>query len=221
MEFSEKGFQESSLSAIGRRVGVTAPLLLYHFGSKAQLWGEALDVFCASFAGVVDEAVDDGSALSGRDALRLIVRRLVHFFATNRAAYRLMRDEAGSESVRSEWFTSTGLRPIIDRIEQVYDRAVAEGGVRPVPFETTFFMIIGAVSCYLESRALVGRLFGNSAVGTNWVEGYADQVVGLCFDGLSAGSAVAANSEAVPSRRPNTPTWKKSDTVRSLEIAPR
>ncbi len=188
-EFAEKGFQEASLAAIARRLGVTAPLVLYHFGSKANLWREALEVFCSNMSAVVQRAAEDGNGMEGREALRLMVRRLVHFFATNRAAYRLMRDEGGVENGQSDWFTSKNLRPIIEQIEAVYNRAVEEGAVRPAPFETTFFMILGAVSCYLESRTLVSRLFGASGdsegKGAAWIDDYADQVVGLCFDGLS------------------------------------
>src|SRR5262245_42788747 len=86
IEFAEKGCQEASLAAIARRLGVTAPLVLYHFGSKANLWREALEVFCSNLSDVVTRAAAEGSALEGRDALRLMVRRLVHFFANNRAA---------------------------------------------------------------------------------------------------------------------------------------
>lgn len=189
IEFADKGFQEASLAAIARRLGVTAPLVLYHFGSKANLWREALEVFCANLGAEVARATQDGTGLDGREALRLMVRRLVHFFATNRAAYRLMRDEGGIENGQGEWFTSKNLRPIIEQIESVYRRAVDEGAVRPAPFETTFFMILGAASCYLESRSLVARLFGASSEGEgkspDWVDDYANQVVGLCFDGLS------------------------------------
>lgn len=200
VEFADKGFQEASLAAIARRLGVTAPLVLYHFGSKANLWREALEVFCANFAAVVSRAVDDGQALDGREALRLLVHRLVHFFATNRAAYRLMRDESGAEAGQAEWFTSRSLRPIIEQIESVYRRGVDEGAVRPAPFETTFFMILGAASCYLESRVLVTRLFGGTRFdGSNdesadWIDNYADQVVGLCFDGLTAPRRGVANA---------------------------
>ncbi|MFN2425031.1 MAG: TetR/AcrR family transcriptional regulator [Candidatus Binatia bacterium] len=187
VEFAGKGFQEASLAAIARRVGVTAPLVLYHFGSKANLWREALEVFCADFAAVVASAVADGLELEGREALRLLVRRLVHFFATNRAAYRLMRDQGGVETGQGEWITSRSLRPIIESIESVYRRAVEEGAVRPAPFETTFFMILGAASCYLESRVLASRLFGPADdESIDWIDGYADQVVRLCFDGLTA-----------------------------------
>ena len=185
-EFAEKGFQEASLAAIARRVGVTAPLVLYHFGSKANLWRQALEVFSASFAAVIDDAVEEGNSLEGREAFRLIVRRLVHFFAANRAAYRLMRDEGGTEAGHSEWFASRRLGPAVKQVEAVYRRAVDEGALRPAPFETTFFMILGAVSCYLESRGLVSHLFGSVDQGADWIDNYADQVLGLCFDGLSS-----------------------------------
>jgi TetR/AcrR family transcriptional regulator len=185
-EFAERGFQEASLAAIARKLGVTAPLVLYHFGSKANLWREAVEVFCAGFSSVVEAAVVDGHDLRGGDALRLLVRRLVHFFATNRAAYRLLRDEGGVAGDDTEWLTCRHLRGILSQVESVYRRAVDEGAVRPAPFDTTFFMILGAASCYLESRNLVSHLFGSSARGNEWITAYADQVVGLCFDGLSA-----------------------------------
>src|SRR5688572_24173850 len=57
-EFAEKGFQEASLAAIARRLGVTAPLVLYHFGSKANLWREALEVFCSNLGAVVARAAE-------------------------------------------------------------------------------------------------------------------------------------------------------------------
>jgi TetR/AcrR family transcriptional regulator len=173
---------------------VTAPLVLYHFGSKANLWREALEVFCAGFSAVVNDAVAEGANLEGRDALRLLVRRLVYFFSNNRAAYRLLRDEGSVETEQGEWFASRNLRPVIDRIEAVYQRAVKEGAVRPAPFQTTFFMILGVISCYLESRSLVSHLFGANDEGDDWIDGYADQVLGLLFDGLS-----------VPPRRADRP----------------
>lgn len=187
-EFADKGYQEASLSVIARRVGVTAPLLLYHFGSKSGLWREALGLFCSNFGAMVDRAVTEGEALDGREALQLLVRRLVYFFATNRAAYRLVRDEGVLESDQGDGLSSGGVRPVIERIKTVYVRAVAEGAVRSFPFETTLFMILGAVSCYLESRPLAGRLFGSSVEGEDWLSAYADQVVGLCFEGLSVPS---------------------------------
>jgi AcrR family transcriptional regulator len=188
VEFAERGFGEASLAAIARKLGVTAPLVLYHFGSKANLWREAVEVLCAGLASAVESAVEDGRNLDPRSALQLLVRRLVLFFAGNRAAYRLLRDQGGIDSDRADWLTCKHLKPIVAQIESVYRRAVENGVVKSAPFETTFFMILGAASCYLESRALVSHLFGSADEGPEWASGYADQVVALCFQGLSAES---------------------------------
>jgi TetR/AcrR family transcriptional regulator len=186
-EFADKGFQESSLAAIARRVGVTAPLILYHFGSKANLWRQALEVFCSGFSSVVDAAIAEGREVEGREALRLVVMRLSQFFAANRSAYRLMRDEGGAGSGHGEWFASRRLRPVVGQIEIVYKRAIDEGAVRPAPFETTFFMILGAISCYLESRELVAHLFEKPSDDSDqFLDSYTEQVLALVFDGLSA-----------------------------------
>jgi TetR/AcrR family transcriptional regulator len=194
-EFADKGFQESSLAAIARRVGVTAPLILYHFGSKANLWRQALEVFCSGFSSVIDGAVAEGREAEGREALRLVVMRLSQFFAANRSAYRLMRDDGGTGSGHGEWFASRRLRPVVRQIEVVYKRAVDEGAVRPAPFETTFFMILGAISCYLESRDLVTHLFESATEDSDqFLESYTEQVLALVFDGLSVS---ARRSESV------------------------
>lgn len=186
VEFAGKGFQEASLAAIARRLGVTAPLVLYHFGSKANLWREAVGVFCANWGAAVEAAATEGRGLSGRDALRLMILRLVEFLANDRAACRLLRDEGAIATGQDEWFTSRNLRPILDVIESVYRRAVDEGAVRPAPFRTTLFLILGAACCRLESRALSARLFGADAEeDANTPEDYAEQVVRFCFDGLS------------------------------------
>lgn len=208
-EFAEKGFQEASLGAIARRLGVTAPLLLYHFGSKANLWREALEEFSANLAAVVDEAVREGRDLEGREALRLLLRRLVRFFAGNRAAYRLMRDEGASgsgQADQAEWFVLRNLGPIIEQIESVYRRAVDEGQLRPAPFETTFFMILGAASCYFESRILASRLFGQRPDEDEaWVDEYADQVARPCFEGLATRPRRSEGARPVLSAVRSTP----------------
>src|SRR4051794_15208776 len=62
-EFAECGFGDASLAAIARKLGVTAPLLLYHFGSKANLWREAVEVLMARMSTVIEAAVEDGRNL--------------------------------------------------------------------------------------------------------------------------------------------------------------
>lgn len=213
VEFAGKGFQEASLAAIARRLGVTAPLVLYHFGSKANLCREAVGVFCADWATDVAAAAAEGRDLDGREALRVMIRRLVEFLMDNRAACRLMRDEGGIAAGQDEWFASKNLRPVLDAVEGVYRRAVDEGAVRPVPFETAFFLILGAASCHLESRSLAARLFGAVDEATNPTEDPAEHVVRFCLDGLSTPPKRATLSTLPPPARRAAATNTKPKEV--------
>lgn len=198
VEFAEKGFQDASLASIARKLGVTAPLVLYHFGSKANLWREAVEILCAGLASVVEAAIEDGRNLDGRSALRLVVRRLVFFFDANRSAYRLLRDSGDAEaSDRGEWLARKHLQPLVKRIEAVYFRAVGEGSVRPASFETTLFLILGAASCYFESRGLAANLFGTTERSADWIDRYAEEVVDFCFRGLTTDKSFAVGAETV------------------------
>src|SRR5690606_33647744 len=98
--------------------------------------------FCAKWAAAMDAAAAEGRALDGREALRLMVLRLVEFLANERAACRLLRDDGAVATGQDEWFASKHLKPILATIERVYRRAIDEGAVRPAPFETTFFLIL-------------------------------------------------------------------------------
>lgn len=192
-EFADKGFEDTSLTAIARRVGVTAPLILYHFGSKAILWKEALEILCARLDCVVDAALEDGRCMSGRNALRVMVRRLVNFFAANPAIHRLLRDDAVATGAHADWLSANHLAPLFAKIESVYRRAVGEGSVRSVPFELALFMILGAASQYLDARKLVSKVFGRCDLRNEWKTDYVEQVLDFCFAGLSSEPALTAS----------------------------
>ncbi|HYB99419.1 MAG TPA: TetR/AcrR family transcriptional regulator [Candidatus Limnocylindrales bacterium] len=185
-EFGEHGFGDASLAAIARKLGVTAPLLLYHFGSKANLWREAVDVLMLRCATVIEAAVEDGRNMDGASALRLVLRRFVYFLAANRAMYRLLRDEGAADHESREWLVSRHLAPLFGQLETIYDRAVADGGLRAAPFHTTIFMILGSASQYLESRSLVSSLYGRYEVGAQALAAYAEQVIDFCFEGIAS-----------------------------------
>ena len=184
-EFGEHGFGDASLAAIARKLGVTAPLLLYHFGSKANLWREAVEVLMVRCGTVIEAAVEDGRNMDGRSAFRLVLRRLVYFLAANRAMYRLMRDEGAVDHESREWLVSRHLGPLFAQIESVYSRAVAEGGLRAAPFQSTIFMLLGASSQYLEARSLASSLFGRYEFGPHSLAVYAEQVIDFCFEGIA------------------------------------
>jgi len=187
-EFAEKGYEDASLTGIARKVGVTAPLILYHFGSKANLWKDAMEIQCVRLDCVVVTALEDSSAMSGRNALRMMIRRLVQFSAANPAMHRLLTDDAMSTGPHADWLSATHLAPVFAKIESVFNRAVDEGCVRPMPFELALFMILGAASQYLDARKMAEKVFSRCELRGQWTSrnDYIEQVLDFCFAGLAA-----------------------------------
>lgn len=184
-EFADKGLEDASLEAVAARIGATAPQLLQHFGSEESLWKDAVEMLCERLAATIDTAAADGRHMTGRDALRALVRRLVYLFAANPAIHRLLRDESAAAGEYAEWRIADHLAPLFAKIEAVYSRAVDEGGVRPMPFDLALFMILGAASQYLEARRLVSKVFGRCQLEGAGKMDYVGQVLDFCFAGLS------------------------------------
>jgi TetR/AcrR family transcriptional regulator, cholesterol catabolism regulator len=73
--FYEQGYENTTLDAIGERLGVTKPFIYSHFGSKAEI----LAVICAQGISQSQEALDSvlPLTLSPVDKLRELARRFV------------------------------------------------------------------------------------------------------------------------------------------------
>ncbi len=183
---AQRGFEEASLAAIARKLGVTAPLLIYHFASKDNLWREAIELAFHRLATVVEAAVDDGSALPGETALRTLVRRLVYYFAQHPELHRIITHEATCPGPRLDWLAERHLKPVYGQIESVLRRGAEEGGLKSAPADYALFTLLGAVSNYLASQALVTALYGRAVLDRDRLDDYANWVVELCFHGLAA-----------------------------------
>ena len=55
-EFAEQGYEGATTASIARKVGVTQPLVHYHFGSKEALWRATVDSIFGDLAKEVESA---------------------------------------------------------------------------------------------------------------------------------------------------------------------
>jgi TetR/AcrR family transcriptional regulator len=183
-EFAEAGFEETTLASIGRRLGVTAPLLIYHFGSKDMLWRSAVDQGFKELDRVLDAAVEDARGADGRAGLETLVRRLVHFFAGQRDLHRVLLHEACMRGERLEWIHAEYLSAMLERVQAIFERAVREGAVRDMPFHQALFLVLGAASNFLESDTLRVALYGTTRLRAEQLNDYTERLLEFCFGGL-------------------------------------
>jgi AcrR family transcriptional regulator len=153
--FSKRGFDATSLGAIGDRAGIQAGAVLYHYASKRELYEAVLE---RMFSPLVDAVV---SQLRGAgtlpERLESITVTLVRFAADRPAAARLVLREsvAGSEagSEVGEIVGTASQR----HWQQFLDALAGEDDVAFDPL-LVWNLIVGAICFFVGAGPVVGGL---------------------------------------------------------------
>ncbi len=146
--FARDGFDGASLPKIAREASVKHPLILYYFGSKDNLWREAVE---HAFGGLMaDVATLDttGRDLSPIDRLRLLVRTFTLFAARNPSHFALIMTEARADTERSRWLQTTYVYDFVRRLRRALTDAQAAKQIKPIPVDHLDRIIMGSVLLY-------------------------------------------------------------------------
>jgi TetR/AcrR family transcriptional regulator, cholesterol catabolism regulator len=73
----EKGYENTTLDAVGERLGVTKPFIYSHFASKSELLAEICSRGIRSSLRAIDSVEHEPDGLSCREQLRLVAERFV------------------------------------------------------------------------------------------------------------------------------------------------
>lgn len=113
--FSKDGFASVGLDEIAKRVGLTRPALLYHYGSKESLYRAVLTERILALAEALGNAVSQPGDMSSR--IHAIVTGFIDFLeAEPDFAPLLLRDLMDGRGPSREILSST-LVPLLDSIE--------------------------------------------------------------------------------------------------------
>ena len=97
--FSERGFDATTLDAIGERAGMQGTAILYHYASKRALYEAVLDRMFAPMLADVYHVIESDLPLDERFAA--VTRTMVRFAAARPAAARLILREASAGSAEA------------------------------------------------------------------------------------------------------------------------
>ena len=128
--FAERGFEGAALPAIAKASGARGTLILYHFGSKEDLWKACVDEVFAQVNAFIDARVERIEAAEGMDYFREAVAAHIGAAASVPAYQRILFREAMQHGERLRWLVDTHQRPMSERIVPVIERA-QEAGILP------------------------------------------------------------------------------------------
>ncbi|HEY2772483.1 MAG TPA: TetR/AcrR family transcriptional regulator [Candidatus Binatia bacterium] len=191
VEFAKHGYEGATTASVARRIGVTQPLIHYHFGSKEALWRAAVELGFSQMAQLLDGVATDGAELDPRERLRRVAGRFVHFSAKHPEVSRLIIAESAVPGPRLEWMTDKHLRPLIRRVEETFRAARDAGIVKNLSLESLIFVFLGALPHFFDGAPLIGLLWGIDPASSEHVTEYADTLVEVLTAGLLVPSATS------------------------------
>jgi TetR/AcrR family transcriptional regulator len=176
--FAERGFDATSIGEIAAAAGVPKANVLYYFGSKDELWREAVDALFAEVDGFYAEhwTADIPSTLDG------LARTVeVYLEACRRwpAYVRLPNLEGHADTWRMRWIAERHLRRHIAGARGFYRRLIA-AGVLP-DMDTVFLqnLIAGGGQLLLGQYELWRTATGSDRTPAEWARFYVRNLLAL------------------------------------------
>jgi len=191
VEFAKHGYEGATTASVARRIGVTQPLIHYHFGSKEALWRAAVELAFSQMTGLLEGMDEESDHADPRERMREIARRFVRFSAKHPEVSRLIIAESAVPGPRLEWMTDKHLRPLIRRVEQNFRAGRDAGIVKDLSLESLIFVFLGALPHFFDGAPLIGLLWGIDPTDPEHVEAYADTLVEVLTSGVLVPAAAA------------------------------
>lgn len=159
--FSVLGYDNASTRAIAERAGASHTKVLYHFGSKEQLWIATMDKAIGDYVSKIESDLGDVSQRSASESLRVFIRDFVLFSAEFPGVHRILSMESTQGSNRLDWLIERYLRNHFNTVRDLIRLGQIEGTVREGDPARLYYHIISAGAAPFtlswEYKALTGR----------------------------------------------------------------
>ncbi len=160
-EFAAHGYGGSTIADIAARLGVTQPLIHYHFHSKEDLWFESVYLLFLSLWTDIElalvEAKNDGSRGSARELLKAVVTALVR----KPEVARIVSNEGSDRnSTRMSLLSETYLQPIFKIVGEALDAHGKRASLKKQPPELLLLAFLGAATTALTLGPVCRELYG-------------------------------------------------------------
>jgi AcrR family transcriptional regulator len=178
--FARDGFDGASMPKIAQAANVGHPLIHYHFGSKDNLWREAV---AHSIGGIVSEgAVLDmaSQGLPAVDRLKMLIRSFTLFSARYPSHLAILMFEIRVRGERFDWLMRNYLRPFVTRWHDVLTAAEREGAIKHFPIGNLTMILTASVTNYFSINVHEAKGRDVDALAKE----HADYVIDVLLDGM-------------------------------------
>lgn len=183
--FAVHGFDGVSLRQLATHCGVSDSLLHHHFGSKQELWQEAADQVVGPLMNrlyaTLEELARDRDAAA---AIRQNLPRSLKLVLAEPYAVEFMFREGEADNERGDYMRSTYMRPYLQRLDVLFQQAVADGHFNPFPPVYRDVLVMGFLRSLVIPGVLQTELAPHLATPET-VSAFIDNMVEALFAGFA------------------------------------
>jgi TetR/AcrR family transcriptional regulator len=177
-EFSQHGFEGSSVRRVAKNAGLKQALITYHFKTKDRLWRACLAQCVESFSARFQSRLHGLRGVDNTVKLQIMLDEFIRFTVDNIDFHRLMADVASKPSPQLAWLVDKYLKDIFKMWVDLIQQAQQAGQfVKGDPYHL-LYIFIGAVSRLFLLAAEVKLITGRSAFD----QAYIDEHIEICLN---------------------------------------
>lgn len=187
IEFAEHGYGSASTRRMAEQLGIGHQLLLYHFGTKDNLWRQVILGVAEHYRDWYLAEIAAAEGLPPGEKLRQVQAAFIRFAAANPQIHSILTHRTGHSDERLAWMVDELLRPILSIITPLVEAAQASGHYiagNPIHLQYAF---MGAVTRAFQLAPELKALIGTSSTDAPFVEAHVDLCLRLFFREPDAG----------------------------------
>jgi AcrR family transcriptional regulator len=182
--FANANYDAVSTADIAKEAGTSQSVVLYHFGTKIELWREAMRQL---FQQIGVDARFESAAYKDLDPiarLRVLLRSFVLTSARHPELGRVIFREGSVGGERLNWLMDELALPNYAVFQRLFEEAIKKKLIKPYPAAMLTILAHGAAATFFNLSAVTRLLMDDNPFSREMVELQADIAVDVLLDGL-------------------------------------
>lgn len=183
-QFATRGYDSVSLRKLAADIGVSDSLFHHYFGSKTELWREAVEKELAPQTdALIQQLRDSTDSDHPAENLRRNISEALHMTAKNPITLLMLFQENDTKTERGQYLYDKFLTPYFDLVDEAFNGAKAQNVIKDVPLMSIHALVTGAARILVEPGLTRERSSDvlNKETG---IEKFIDGCVDIIFDGM-------------------------------------
>lgn len=182
--FTDANYDAVSTANIAKEAGTSQSVVLYHFGTKIELWREAMRQLFQQIGVDARFESDAYKDLDPMARLRVLLRSFVLTSARHPELGRVIFQEGSVGGERLDWLMAELARPNYAVFERLFEEAIKKKLIKPYPAAMLTILAHGAAATFFNLSAVTRQLMNDDPFSPAMVERQADLTVDILLNGL-------------------------------------